>query len=71
MQFYGPFCFYVTALMTKTTQHVRVMEPLIVFAMAYLSYFGAELFHWSGIISLIGCGLIQSHYALKNISKKE
>ena len=57
--------------MTKTTQHVRVMEPLIVFAMAYLSYFGAELFHWSGIISLIGCGLIQSHYALKNISKKE
>ena len=45
------------------------MEPLIVFGMAYFAYMGAELFHWSGIISLIGCGLIQSHYAFKNITK--
>ena len=46
------------------------MEPLALFGMGYLAYVSAELFHWSGIISLIGCGLVQAHYAFKNISKK-
>ncbi|CAB3382637.1 Hypothetical predicted protein [Cloeon dipterum] len=59
-----------TALITKTTQDVRVVEPLAVLGMAYLSYLSAELFHFSGIISIIGCGLVQAHYALKNISHK-
>ena len=49
---------------------VRVCEPLAIFGIAYLSYATAELFHWSGIISLIGCGIVQAHYAFKNISKK-
>ena len=83
---------FATALLTKMTKDVSIMEPLIVFGMAYFAYMGAEffkskfffnskkfnsfflhlgaeLFHWSGIISLIGCGLIQSHYAFKNITK--
>ena len=47
-----------------------VVEPLAVFGMAMLSYFTAELFHWSGIVSLIACGLVQAHYSFKNISKK-
>ena len=47
---------------------VQVMEPLAVFGMAYLSYVFADLLNWSGIISLIGCGLIQAHYSFKNIS---
>ena len=38
--------------------------------MAYLSYTFAEVFHFSGIVSIIGCGLVQAHYAFKNISKK-
>ena len=38
--------------------------------MAYLSYTCAEVFHFSGIVSIIGCGLVQAHYAFKNISKK-
>ena len=49
---------------------VRVCEPLAIFGIAYLSYATAELLHWSGIISLIGCGIVQAHYAFKNISKK-
>ena len=40
------------------------------FGMAYLSYTFAEVFHFSGIVSIIGCGLVQAHYAFKNISKK-
>ncbi|XP_071747760.1 sodium/hydrogen exchanger 1 isoform X2 [Lepeophtheirus salmonis] len=61
---------FLSALITKCTSDVRVVEPLAVFGMAYLSYITAELFHWSGIISLIGCGLIQAHYSFKNISEK-
>lgn len=45
-----------------------VVEPLAVLGIAYLSYLAAELFHFSGIISIIGCGVVQAHYALKNIS---
>ncbi len=35
------------------------MEPLAVLGTAYSSYYLAEVFHWSGIISLIGCGITQ------------
>ena len=37
---------------------------------AYFSFVMAELFHWSGILALIGCGIVQKRYAFKNISKK-
>ncbi|KAL0280529.1 UNVERIFIED_CONTAM: hypothetical protein PYX00_001793 [Menopon gallinae] len=64
----GIFFGLLSALLTKTTKDVRVVEPLAVLGIAYLSYLAAELFHFSGIISIIGCGLVQAHYALKNIS---
>lgn len=60
----------ITAFITKYTKEVRVVEPLAILTMAYLAYMMAELFHWSGIISLVGCGIVQSHYAFKNISEK-
>ena len=58
----------VTAVLTRTTENVRVVEPLIVILLAYLSYVAAELFHFSGIISLIACGLVQYQYIADNIS---
>lgn len=60
----------MTAMVTKITSEVRVVEPLIVVALAYFSYVAAELFHFSGIISLIACGLVQSEYVKDNISKR-
>ncbi|XP_063851745.1 probable Na(+)/H(+) antiporter nhx-9 isoform X2 [Scylla paramamosain] len=60
----------ITALVTKSTTDVRVVEPLALLGLSYLSYLTAELFHFSGIISLIVCGLIQAHYAFQNISQK-
>ncbi|KAI1307625.1 Sodium/hydrogen exchanger 2 [Halotydeus destructor] len=60
----------ITALITRYTNDVRVVEPLVVITMAYLSYVMAELFHFSGIISLIGCGLMQIEYSKPNISSK-
>ena len=59
---------FLTALITKLTSGVRIIEPLALLGAAYMAYISAELFHWSGIISLIGCGIIQAHYAFKNIS---
>ena len=38
-------------------------------ALAYLAYLTAELVHFSGIIATVGCGIVQAHYANKNISK--
>ncbi|KAI1304264.1 Sodium/hydrogen exchanger 2 [Halotydeus destructor] len=59
-----------TALVTRLTSEVRVVEPLIVVVLAYFSYVFAELFHFSGIIALISCGLMQAEYVKDNISVK-
>ena len=58
---------FLTALMTKTMSEVRVMEPLALLSMAYFAYMAAEVFHWSGIISMIGCGIVQAHYVSKRL----
>ena len=58
----------LTSLLTRATRGVRIIEPLALFCGGCLAYVTAELVHWSGIISLIGCGLVQAHYAFKNIS---
>ncbi|XP_064638155.1 Na(+)/H(+) exchanger beta-like [Lineus longissimus] len=60
----------VTAFLLKFTSDVRVVEPLFVFILAYLSYLVAELFHLSALISLIACGIMQAQYAFHNISHK-
>ncbi len=60
----------LTAFILKFTKGTRVIEPLIVFAMSYLAFILAETIHWSGIISLIGCGIMQKRYAFPNVSKK-
>ena len=60
----------ITSYIVKFTKQTRVIEPLIIFALSYLSYILAETIHWSGIISLIGCGVTQKRYAFRNISRK-
>ena len=65
----GIFFGFLSSFITKYTVGVRVVEPMTLFGFAYISYLVADLLSWSGIISLIGCGLVQAHYAFKNISK--
>ncbi|XP_076435506.1 Na(+)/H(+) exchanger beta-like [Babylonia areolata] len=60
----------VSALLTRLTVHVGVAQPLVIYTMAYLGFLLSELFEVSGIISIIGCGLVQRHYAFSNISHK-
>ena len=47
-----------------------MVEPLFTLMFAYASYICAETFHFSGIISLTCCGLVQKGYVQHNISKK-
>ena len=58
----------LSSILTKWTMRIRVVEPVIILSVGYLSYLTADIFSWSAIISLIGCGLLQAHYAFKNIS---
>ena len=37
---------------------------------AYFSFVLAETIHWSGIISLIACGIVQKRYTFRNISQE-
>ena len=60
---------FISSYITKFTKGVRVVETLLIFGFSYLSYLIADLLSWSGIISLVGCGIVQAHYAFKNISK--
>jgi sodium/hydrogen exchanger 3 len=64
--FNGLFASYVTTF----TQHVRVAEPLVLYSFAYMSFLVAEVFHWSGIISIIAYGITVKRYGFQNISKK-
>lgn len=42
---------FLTGFVTRFTHQVRVIEPIFVFVMAYLSYLNAEIFHMSGILA--------------------
>uniref|UniRef100_A0AAF5HXN1 Sodium/hydrogen exchanger n=1 Tax=Strongyloides stercoralis TaxID=6248 RepID=A0AAF5HXN1_STRER len=66
----GLFYGILSSFFTMYTDSVRVVEPIICFGLAYLSYMSAELFHWSGIIAIIVCGLFQAHYTVHNLSHK-
>ncbi|KAG8328795.1 sodium:proton antiporter activity protein [Homalodisca vitripennis] len=42
---------FLTGLVTRFTNQVRVIEPIFIFVMAYLAYLNAEIFHMSGILA--------------------
>jgi len=42
---------FATGFVTRFTNHVRVIEPLFIFVMSYMSYLNAEIFHMSGILA--------------------
>ncbi|XP_033760896.1 sodium/hydrogen exchanger 1-like [Pecten maximus] len=60
----------LSSILTKYTNNVKVIEPVVVFGMAYIAFLLAEMFAFSGIISLIACGIVQVAYAFANITKK-
>ncbi|KAG8177232.1 hypothetical protein JTE90_016063 [Oedothorax gibbosus] len=61
---------FLTAFLSKYTTPVAVIEPMFPFIMGYLSYLFAEMFHLSGIMALVFCGLTMKNYVEENISPK-
>nr|CAH8861961.1 unnamed protein product [Trichobilharzia regenti] len=57
----------LTCLVTRIRSHLTVFTMLL---LAYFSYIMADCVGWSGIISMIGCGLVQAAYAFHNIGEK-
>ncbi|XP_068431610.1 Na(+)/H(+) exchanger beta-like [Clinocottus analis] len=58
------------AFTSRFTSQTRVIEPLFVFLYSYMAYLSAEIFHLSGIMSLIACGVIMRPYVEANVSHK-
>ncbi|XP_055295285.1 sodium/hydrogen exchanger 3 isoform X30 [Sitodiplosis mosellana] len=61
---------FMTGLVTRFTENVRVIEPIFIFIMAYLAYLNAEMLHLSGILSITFCGITMKNYVESNISQK-
>ncbi len=44
-----------------------ILQPTLILTTAYMAFLNAQLFHWSGILALIACGLTQKRYAFFNL----
>ncbi|XP_023582597.1 sodium/hydrogen exchanger 5 isoform X3 [Trichechus manatus latirostris] len=61
---------FLLALTTRFTKRVRIIEPLLVFLLAYAAYLTAEMASLSAIIAVTMCGLGCKKYVEANISHK-
>ncbi|CAH8621124.1 unnamed protein product, partial [Schistosoma rodhaini] len=64
--FIGVFFGIITCLITRIKSRLNAFSLLL---LAYFSYIMADCVGWSGIISMIGCGLIQAAYAFHNLDR--
>ncbi|VDM01841.1 unnamed protein product [Schistocephalus solidus] len=55
----------VSSFLTRWESH---FSSIFLITMAYFSYIMGDCLGWSGIISMIGCGLMQANYAFHNLS---
>nr|VZI39032.1 unnamed protein product [Spirometra erinaceieuropaei] len=54
----------VSSFLTRWESH---FSSIFIITMAYFSYIMGDCLGWSGIISMIGCGLVQANYAFHNL----
>jgi len=67
----GAFFGFASALFMKhfrSFTHNAINQAVILLCFAYVAYIVSELFHESGIISLLVCGIVQAHYTYYNLS---
>ena len=64
----GILCGYAAGFITRFTNRAPVIEPLLVFTMAFLSYYTAEMLKWSSILCITFCGITMKNYVERNIS---
>nr|XP_012595911.1 sodium/hydrogen exchanger 4 [Microcebus murinus] len=61
---------FISAFITRFTQNVSAIEPLIVFMFSYLSYLAAETLYLSGILAITACAVTMKKYVEENVSQK-
>lgn len=59
---------FVGIITCVATRPQSTLSPVTVLLCAYFSYFLGDCLGWSGIMSLITCGVIQTAYAFHNLS---
>ena len=64
---YGLIISYILKHVRSLTK-TPVVECALIFSFAYLSYVTAEIYHQSGIITLLTCGVTMAHYAWFSLS---
>eukprot|EP00118_Oscarella_pearsei_P007051 m.33312 g.33312 ORF g.33312 m.33312 type:complete len:503 (+) comp31800_c0_seq1:75-1583(+) len=57
----------VASLMTRFSNHVSAIQPILIVSMGYVAYLLADLLHWSGIVSGMFCAMLLRRYAAQNI----
>ncbi|XP_063160427.1 sodium/hydrogen exchanger 4 [Candoia aspera] len=60
---------FVAAFMTRFTQNISSIEPLLVFMFSYLSYLAAETLYISGILAITACAVTMKKYVEANVSQ--
>ena len=61
----------IPTLMTKHCRfhsHSAIVESSLLMCFAMMSYFLADMFEKSGIVALLACTMIMSHYSWYNLS---
>ncbi|XP_074312215.1 sodium/hydrogen exchanger 1-like [Silene latifolia] len=64
----GLLCAYITKKL-YFGRHSTDREIAVMILMAYFSYMLAELFNYSGILSVFFCGIVMSHYTWHNVTE--
>lgn len=64
---FGLFSSYVLKSFRAFSKN-PVSESMIIFCIAYLSYVTSEVAEYSGIITLLSCGIVMAHYSWYNLS---
>ncbi|CAL8107950.1 unnamed protein product [Calicophoron daubneyi] len=57
----------ISCLLTRIKNH---LSAFILILLAYFSYIITDVVGWSGIIAMIGCGIVQAAYAFHNLDRK-
>uniref|UniRef100_A0A8I3WSP3 Sodium/hydrogen exchanger n=1 Tax=Callithrix jacchus TaxID=9483 RepID=A0A8I3WSP3_CALJA len=60
---------FISAFITRFTQNISAIEPLIVFMFSYLSYLAAETLYLSGILAITACAVTMKKYVEENVSQ--
>ncbi|KAI6243425.1 Sodium/hydrogen exchanger [Aphelenchoides fujianensis] len=58
----------ICAIATKYTDRVKIVGPVFVFVIPYLSYLTAEMFGLSAILAICCCGIAMKQYVKGNLS---